>query len=132
MSPMGRASSTGGPTKFCRSSRYGSDTLTNFLPRVWAKKGVLIPLLFRLTHNDLLSIGSGYVQQYLSAALRMRNGFLEGRERVGGRHGDANLAGRYHLRRLRRGWRQFRRKLPVAHKKAAHGERLEDYVQRAD
>src|SRR5260221_5881647 len=31
----------------------------------------LIPLLCRLTHNDLLTIGSRYVQMNLSAALRI-------------------------------------------------------------
>src|SRR5690348_17061264 len=62
----------------------------------------------------------------------MRDGFLDGREGIGCGHWNVNLAGRYHLRRLRRGWGQFRRKLRVAHEETPHGERLEDDVQWAD
>src|SRR3982074_2410343 len=62
----------------------------------------------------------------------MRDGFFDGGEWVGPGHWYVQPAGGDHLRRLPDCWRKFGRKFRVAQKKAPHGDRLEDNVQRAD
>src|SRR6266436_5233422 len=62
----------------------------------------------------------------------MRDGYLNGREAVGGRHWYLHSARRDHLSRLRYGRRKFGRKLRMGHEKAPDGDGLEDNVQWAD
>src|SRR5882757_9606972 len=74
----------------------------------------------------------GYVQNDLSAADRVCDGFFDRREWVGRRHWNVHSARRDHRGRLRYRWRSFGRGLRMAQPKASHGNWLEDNVERAD
>jgi hypothetical protein len=66
------------------------------------------------------------LQKNLPAALRMRDGFFDGREGVGCHHRYVHSAGRDHLGCLLYRWRTFGRRLGMAQPKAPYRKRLED------